>query len=118
MVAGAILAVLLTSISGSVSQIADFIAMQRLRRQAHLVGQSHMESLLAIEYERQLRPDDCTPVVYDGFSTGDDAGAFVASCRIVNDTPVRGAARLVVEVSGERKGRAVHSELATYVVTQ
>jgi len=116
MMSGAILAIVLTAVASSMSHIAGFIAMQNLKRQAQLTCQSHLESILAIEYERPVSHEDCMPVVYSTSAKGDDNGTLIATCRIVPDRPTEGYARLMVEVVAERDGRQLRSRLATYLV--
>ena len=117
MVSGAILAIVLTAVASSMSHIVGFIATQNLKRQAQLVCQSHLESILAIEYERPVTHEDCMPLAYSTSAKGDDNGALVASCQIVPNQPTKGYARLMVEVVAERDGRQLRSRLATYLVT-
>lgn len=116
MMSGAILAIILTAVASSMSHIAGFIAIQNLKRQAQLVCQSHLESILAIDYERPVTQEDCTPLAYSTSAKGDDTGSLVASCEIVPDQPTKGYARLMVEVIAERGGRQIRSRLATYLV--
>jgi len=116
MVAGVILLTLLTAVAAAVSQIADLVAHFRLKNQAYVVCQSHMEYLLAIVRERDVRANDCDPIFYDGQGRASDTGAFIATCRLVRDTPAPGATRLMVDVAAVRAGRPVQSQLATYVV--
>jgi hypothetical protein len=116
MVAGVILLTLLTAVAAAVSHVADIVAYFRIKNQSYLVCQSHMEYLLAIVRERDVRADDCDPVFYEGDGRASDAGTFIATCRLVRGAPGPGATRLMVDVVAVRDGRPVQSQVATYVV--
>ncbi len=118
LIAGTILAIILSAVASSISHVSDFIVTQRIKKQGQLIAQSHLESLLAIEYERPLTAGDCSPIIYSGNVKGDDGGVFVASCQLVPDHPEEGYTRLMVEVIAERNGKRMRSRFATYVVTQ
>jgi len=123
MVAGSILAVVLTSTAGGLAMAFRFVAERRLRATAEVVAESHMEMLLAIERTRRLQASDCAPVPYDREVIGDpDAVAvFTGSCRVIVNTPAtpdRRYDRLMVDVVVPFEGRELKSTYATYVVHQ
>ena len=89
MVAGAILAIVLTSTAGALGMAFRFVAERRFRATAEVVG------------------DPGSSVV------------FFASCRIIENTPAtpgRLYDRLMVDVVVDFEGRGLKSSYATYVV--
>jgi Tfp pilus assembly protein PilV len=123
LVAGAILAIVLTSTAGGLAMAFRFVAERRLRTTAELVAESHMEMLLAIERTRQLQALDCRPVPYSREVIGDPGSTvvFQASCRIIENTPAtpeRRYDRLMVDIAVDFEGRILKSSYATYVVHQ
>ncbi len=118
MVAGSILVIVLTSTAGSLALGFRFIAERRLRTQAEMVVQSHMEMLLAVDRERAIVPFDCQPVTYTRDVIGAGAGTFTASCRLLRDIPRTGFNRLEVTVETLNDGRPIRATYATYVVNK
>ncbi len=123
MVAGAILAIVLTSTAGGLGMAFRFVAERRLRATAEVVAESHMEMLLAVERHRRLQAEDCLPVPYNHEVIGDpgSGAVFVGSCRIIANTPATAEQRydrLMVEVVVRFEGRNLKSTYATYVVHQ
>ncbi len=121
MVAGAILAIVLTSTAGALGMAFRFVAERRFRATAEVVAESHIEMLLAIERSRSLQNQDCQPIPYDREVVGDPGSSvvFFASCRIIENTPAtpgRLYDRLMVDVVVDFEGRGLKSSYATYVV--
>lgn len=119
LVAGAILAVVLSTTAGALSMSYRFIAERRLRATSEMVCQSHMEMLLAIERDRNLQPRDCEPIPYTHEVIGENGAVFTASCRIIPNRPVTPTGaydRLEVDVVARFEGRELKTSYATYVV--
>lgn len=123
MVAGAVLAIVLTSTAGGLAMAFRFVDERRLRTTAELVAESHMEMLLAIERGRRLQALDCQPVPYSREVIGDPGATavFIGTCRIIENTPAtpdRRYDRLMVDIEVDFEGRLLKSTYATYVVHQ
>lgn len=121
LIAGVILAIVLSTTAAGLSMGFRFVTERRLRATADMVSESHMEMLLAIERERNLQASDCLPVTYTNEVIGDAGATFTATCRLIPNRPVTPTGdynRLEVEVIARFEGRDLKSSYATYVVAR